>query len=133
MATAAAGVVPRAPRIWMAAMSILATKREASEDPWLYRVCVEEKLEIFSSTYWPPKSCIPKRAKTTMNRKRRNRRLMMDFIELRRETTRFLRDAQYLPTEPGEGTVSSCPPPSPPTVRMPRDPKDLLCDFKNTQ
>lgn len=24
---------------------------------------------------------------------------MMDFMELRRETTRFLRDAQYLPTE----------------------------------
>ena len=56
----------------------------------------QEKL---LSTYWPPKSCIPRRAKTTMNRKRRNNRLMIDFMELRRETTRFLRDAQYLPRE----------------------------------
>ena len=41
-----------------------------------------------------------------MNRKRRNNRLMMDFMELRRETTRFLRDAQYLPTEAKEGVGS---------------------------
>lgn len=53
-------------------------------------------VQMSGSTYWPPNSCIPKRAKTTMNRKRRNNRLMMDFMELRRETTRFLRDAQYL-------------------------------------
>ena len=56
-------------------------------------------VQMSGSTYWPPNNCIPKRAKTTMNRKRRNSRLMMDFMELRRETTRFLRDAQYLPTE----------------------------------
>ena len=56
-------------------------------------------VQVSGSTYWPSNSCIPKRAKTTMNRKRRNNRLMMDFMELRRETTRFLRDAQYLPTD----------------------------------
>lgn len=39
-----------------------------------------------------------------MNRKSRNNRLMMDFMELRRETTRFLRDAQYLPTEARGGS-----------------------------
>ena len=44
----------------------------------------------------PPNSCIPSRANTTMNRKRRNSRLMMDFMELMRDTTRFLREAQYL-------------------------------------
>lgn len=32
-----------------------------------------------------------------MKRKSRNSKLMMDFIELRRDTTRFRRDAQYLP------------------------------------
>lgn len=63
----------------------------------------KQEPEKLLSTYWPPKSCIPKSAKTTMNRKRRNNRLMMDFMELRRETTRFLRDAQYLPTEAGGG------------------------------
>ena len=47
-------------------------------------------------TYLPPKSCIPNRANTTMKRKRRNSRLMMDFMELMRETTRFLSEAQYL-------------------------------------
>lgn len=31
-----------------------------------------------------------------MKRKSRNSKLMMDFIELRRDTTRFRRDAQYL-------------------------------------
>ena len=36
----------------------------------------QEKL---LSTYWPPKSCIPRRAKTTMNRKRRNNRLTDGF------------------------------------------------------
>lgn len=39
---------------------------------------------------------MPSRAKTTMKRKSRNSKLMMDFIELRRDTTRFRRDAQYL-------------------------------------
>lgn len=74
------------------------------------------------SAYWPPKSCIPKRAKTTMNRKRRNNRLMMDFMELRRETTRFLSDAQYLPAEPGSGRggqAGQLSPPVPTSWRRP--------------
>lgn len=47
-------------------------------------------------SYLPPKSCIPRRAKTTMKRKRRKSKLMIDFMELIKETTRFRRDAQYL-------------------------------------
>ena len=47
-------------------------------------------------THLPPKSCMPSRAKTTTKRKRRKSRLIIDFMELMRETTRFLRDAQYL-------------------------------------
>lgn len=31
-----------------------------------------------------------------MKRKRRKSRLIMDFMELMRDTTRFLREAQYL-------------------------------------
>lgn len=46
--------------------------------------------------YLPPNSCIPRRAKTTMNRKRRKSKLMIDFMELIKETTKFRRDAQYL-------------------------------------
>lgn len=49
-----------------------------------------------SATYLPPNSCIPNRAKTTMKRKRRKSRLIIDFMELISETTKFLRDAQYL-------------------------------------
>lgn len=41
---------------------------------------------------------MPSRAKTTMKRKRRKSRLMMDFMEFIKDTTRFLRDAQYLNT-----------------------------------
>lgn len=57
-----------------------------------------------NSTDCPPKSCMPSRAKTTMKRKSRNSKLMMDFIELRRDTTRFRREAQYL-TETDTGRV----------------------------
>lgn len=39
---------------------------------------------------------MPSSAKTTMKRKRRKMREMMDFMEFIKETTRFLRDAQYL-------------------------------------
>lgn len=39
---------------------------------------------------------MPSSAKTTMKRKRRKSKLMMDFMELRRETTRFLSEFQYL-------------------------------------
>lgn len=39
---------------------------------------------------------MPSRANTTMKRKSRNNKLMIDFIELRRDTTRLRKDAQYL-------------------------------------
>lgn len=54
------------------------------------------RLKVCADTDCPPNSCIPNRAKTTMKRKRRNSKLTMDFIELRSETTRFRRGAQYL-------------------------------------
>ena len=44
----------------------------------------------------PPNSCMPRRAKMRMKRKRRRRRETMDFMEASRETTRFLREDQYL-------------------------------------
>lgn len=50
----------------------------------------------YTGAYLPPNSCIPRRAKTTMKRKRRKSKLMIDFIELIKETTKFRRDAQYL-------------------------------------
>lgn len=56
-----------------------------------------------SQTHCPPKSCIPSRAKTTMNRKSRKSKLMMDFMEFSRETTRFLREFQYLRWVRGTG------------------------------
>lgn len=56
------------------------------------RKCINQT----SGCYLPPNSCIPSRAKTTMNRKSRKRRLMMDFMELIRDTTKFLKEAQYL-------------------------------------
>ena len=49
------------------------------------------------ATYCPPNSCMPSKAKTTMNRKSRNRRLTMDFMELSSDTTRFRKELQYLP------------------------------------
>ena len=39
---------------------------------------------------------MPSRANTTMKRKRRKSKLTMDFIEFSKDTTRFLRGAQYL-------------------------------------
>lgn len=39
---------------------------------------------------------MPRRAKTTMKRKSRKSKLMMDFMELSKETTRLRNDAQYL-------------------------------------
>ncbi len=44
----------------------------------------------------PPKSCMPSKANMRMNRKSSNSREMMDFIELSRDTTRFLKEDQYL-------------------------------------
>lgn len=51
---------------------------------------------VWTCTYSPPKSCMPKSAKMRMNRKRRNSKLTMERILLSRETTKFRRDAQYL-------------------------------------
>ena len=44
----------------------------------------------------PPKSCIPNSAKIKINRKRSNKRDMMDLIELSKEITRFRSEDQYL-------------------------------------
>lgn len=58
------------------------------------------------TTYLPPNSCIPSRAKTTMKRKRRKSRLIIDFMELISETTKFLRDAQYLENRDSAGALA---------------------------
>lgn len=57
-------------------------------------------------TYLPPNSCIPSRAKTTMKRKRRKSRLIIDFMELISDTTKFLRDAQYLENRDVAGALA---------------------------
>ena len=44
----------------------------------------------------PPKSCIPRRAKMRMKRKRRKSNEMMERIELSSEMTKLRRDDQYL-------------------------------------
>ena len=44
----------------------------------------------------PPKSCIPNNANIKMNRKRRNRRDMIERMELKRDITRFRNEDQYL-------------------------------------
>ena len=44
----------------------------------------------------PPNSCIPRRAKMKMNRKRRNRRDMMEDKAFIKAITRFLKEDQYL-------------------------------------
>ena len=59
----------------------------------------ESKLEAGvpkSKLKVPPNNCIPSRAKMRMKRKRRRRRETMDFMEASSETTRFLREDQYL-------------------------------------
>lgn len=61
-------------------------------------------------TYCPPNSCMPSRAKTTMNRNNRKRRLMIDFMELSRDTTRFRRELQYLSGHMGSVCTWPCPP-----------------------
>lgn len=67
---------------------------------------IPEDSEDAARTDLPPKSCIPRSAKTTMKRKRRKMREMMDFIEFIRDTTRFLRDAQYLERDSGPFQLS---------------------------
>lgn len=71
----------------------LRSRRRQNEAPQRSQHAEED---VKSDTDCPPNSCIPNNAKTTMKRKRRKSRLMMDFMEFRRETTRFLRGAQYL-------------------------------------
>lgn len=44
----------------------------------------------------PPKSCIPKSAKMSMNRKSRNSSEMIERIELSREITKLRNEDQYL-------------------------------------
>jgi hypothetical protein len=46
----------------------------------------------------PPNNCIPRRAKMRMNKNSKSSKDMMDFMELRRETTRLRREDQYLST-----------------------------------
>lgn len=44
----------------------------------------------------PPKTCIPSRAKITMNKNRSSKSEAIDWIELRSDATRFESDRQYL-------------------------------------
>jgi hypothetical protein len=46
-----------------------------------------------------PRTCMPRRAKIRMKRKRRSRREMMDFMLANRDTTRLRRLDQYLPRQ----------------------------------
>lgn len=70
----------------------LRRRRKKNEEPQRS----QHKQTAKSDTDCPPNSCIPSNAKTTMKRKRRKSKLMIDFMEFRRETTRFRRGAQYL-------------------------------------
>lgn len=56
----------------------------------LLLVTVSSKLNL------PPKSCMPSREKIMMKRKSSSNREAMDFMELSREATKLLRDAQWL-------------------------------------
>lgn len=68
-----------------------------------------------AGAYLPPNSCIPRRAKTTMKRKRRKSKLMIDFMELIKDTTKFRSEAQYLRNPGGvrEWTPRARPAPRP--------------------
>ena len=71
----------------------------------------ESKLEAGvpkSKLKVPPNNCIPSRAKMRMKRKRRRRRETMDFMEASRETTRFLREDQYLERREVKCTTKHC-------------------------
>ena len=61
----------------------------------------ESKLEAGvpkSKLKVPPKSCIPRSAKMRMNKKRSSNRDTIDFNDAKRDTTRFLKDDQYVVT-----------------------------------
>lgn len=45
---------------------------------------------------FPPNTCIPRRAKITINKKRSNKSEAIDCIELSSDATKFERDLQYL-------------------------------------
>lgn len=53
-------------------------------------VCVWSKLNL------PPNSCMPSKEKMMIKRKRRSSKDAMDFIELSRDATKLLKDAQCL-------------------------------------
>jgi len=44
----------------------------------------------------PPNNCIPKRANIRMKRNNNSNSEMMDFMELSRDMTKFLKEDQYL-------------------------------------
>jgi hypothetical protein len=60
---------------------------------------MESKLEVgvpSGKLSWPPKNCMPSRAKMKMKRKRRRSRDMMEDSAFIRAITRFRRGDQYL-------------------------------------
>jgi hypothetical protein len=70
----------------------------------LLRVCISSKLNF------PPKSCIPRREKMMMKRKRSRSREAMERTEFSKDATKLLREFQYLRTD-GEVNPSPVPPP----------------------
>lgn len=65
----------------------------------LLRVCISSKLNF------PPNSCIPRREKMMMKRKRRSSREAMERTEFSKDATRLLKEFQYLRTT---GRALSC-------------------------
>ena len=60
---------------------------------------IESKLDVgvpSGKLSWPPKNCMPNRAKMKMKRKRRSRRDMMEDKAFIRAITRFRSGDQYL-------------------------------------
>ena len=51
-------------------------------------------VTVSSKLNFPPKSCMPSREKIMMKRKSSSNREAIDFMELSREATRLLREAQ---------------------------------------
>jgi len=66
------------------------------------RLCQKESKLVLalssveSKLNFPPKTCMPSRAKMTMNRKSRRRRDAIDWMELRSDATKLESDRQYL-------------------------------------
>ena len=60
---------------------------------------MESKFEVgvpSGKFNWPPKNCIPRRAKMKMKRKRRRRRERMEEMAFVKASTKFLKLDQYL-------------------------------------